>query len=229
MPLPGIAGQVSLLGYVRERAIAVVVVEDVLSPIGDEKVVVAVVIVVADANRIGPAGMHQARIPGHVGKGAVPVVLVQAIAWLFALFEAFQARAVGQEDVQPPVVVVVVEGNAASIRFHDVLNGADASVYRRFLEPGGLRDIDKGDRIAPARRGYRRGQKREGPPQQRSSSEVHAHEFYTSPAGSKRVSLGEPSLPNPYSNGGVLRTKISMGMAVDFPRNALTASPAVIV
>ena len=71
------AGDTRLLRDVRERPVAVVVVEDVLSPVGDEQVVVAVVVVVADAAALPPAGVGEARLLGDVGERAVAVVVEQ--------------------------------------------------------------------------------------------------------------------------------------------------------
>ncbi len=43
------------LGHVRESAVAVIAIEDVLSPVGDEQIVEAVIVVVADADAAGPS------------------------------------------------------------------------------------------------------------------------------------------------------------------------------
>ena len=48
-------GDARFLGHVRERAVAVVAVEDVPSPVGDEEIVEAVVVEVADAAAPGPS------------------------------------------------------------------------------------------------------------------------------------------------------------------------------
>ena len=48
-------------GHVREGSIAIVAVEDVLSPVGDEQVFEAIIVVVADADAAGPAVFEQSR------------------------------------------------------------------------------------------------------------------------------------------------------------------------
>ena len=53
--------QAGFLGDVRKRAVAVVVEQDVLAPAGDEDVVEAVVIVIADGDARGPDAAPQAR------------------------------------------------------------------------------------------------------------------------------------------------------------------------
>ena len=71
--------QARLRGHVGERAIAVVVIQHVLAVVGDEEIVEAVVVVVADGHRRRPARSRQARLRRHIGKGAVAVVLVETI------------------------------------------------------------------------------------------------------------------------------------------------------
>ena len=121
--------QARLLGDVGERAVAVVAVEDVLAPVGDEEIVEAVVVVVADGDRRRPAGARQAGLRGHVGERAVAIVLVQAVGR--AGGRAFEARAAEDEDIQPAVVVVVEEGDAAADGFEDVGLGVGAAVDDR--------------------------------------------------------------------------------------------------
>ena len=67
---------------VRERAVAVVAVEHVVAPVGDEQIVEAVVVVVADATGLPPAGMGQPGLRGDVGERAVAVVVEQVAGGL---------------------------------------------------------------------------------------------------------------------------------------------------
>ena len=60
---------------VGEGAVAVVTVEDVLAVVGDEEVVPAVVVVVADAAALSPAAAGEAGFGSDVGEGSVAVVL----------------------------------------------------------------------------------------------------------------------------------------------------------
>ena len=116
-------------GDVGEGAVAVVVVEDVLAVVGDEEIVEAVVVVVADAAGLAPAGfVLEAGAVGDVGEGAVAIVFEEMAAGLLAGGEAFETPAVDEEEVQPAVVVVVVEGDAAAGGFEEVLVGELAAV-----------------------------------------------------------------------------------------------------
>src|SRR4051794_9128303 len=62
-------------GDIREGAVSVVAVQDVAAEVGDEEVVVAVVVEVADAAGLAPAGMGQPGFSRDVGEGAVAVVM----------------------------------------------------------------------------------------------------------------------------------------------------------
>ena len=124
-------------GDVGEGAVAVVAVEGVLAVVGDEEVVPAVVVVVADADALPPAGAGEAGFDGDVGEGAVAVVFEEMAgrrSWPFG--EAFEAGAVDEEDVEPVVVVVVVEGDSAAGGFEEVFVLVLASVDGAGVEAG---------------------------------------------------------------------------------------------
>src|SRR5438105_7105149 len=70
--------------HVSEGAIAVVVVEGVLAVVGEEKIFETIVVVVAYANSLPPAGARQAGFAGDVGKGAVAIVFEQIADRFFA-------------------------------------------------------------------------------------------------------------------------------------------------
>src|SRR5580704_800461 len=106
------------LGDVGEGAIAVVVVENVLAVVGDEEIVVAVVVVVTDAAGLSPTGADvEAGTFGYIGEGAVAIIFEETAMRFLAFRETFQAPAVDEEEVEPAVVVVVVEGEAAASGF----------------------------------------------------------------------------------------------------------------
>src|SRR6476660_6442959 len=73
LPEPG------LPGHVGECSISVVAIEPVLSEVGAENVVEAVVVIVGDAHPAGPACRFQACLLGYVGERAVAVVLIEPI------------------------------------------------------------------------------------------------------------------------------------------------------
>src|SRR5580658_8668387 len=62
-------------GDVGEGAVAVVVIENVLAVVGDEEVVIAIVVVVADAAGLSPAGADvEAGTLGDIGESAVAII-----------------------------------------------------------------------------------------------------------------------------------------------------------
>ena len=107
-----------LFCHVGEGAVAVVTVEAILAVAGDEEVVEAIVVVIADADTHGPARLAEAGFLGDVGEGAVAVVLVESIAGPGR--NAVQAATGEQENIHPSIVVVVDEGAAGAHDFEDV-------------------------------------------------------------------------------------------------------------
>ena len=87
--LPGMR-QAGRLRYIRERAVAVVAVQDVLRPAGDKKILETVVVVVADGHAACPALAHQARFRGHIRESSVAVVFVKPVGCPF--HRSFAAR-----------------------------------------------------------------------------------------------------------------------------------------
>src|SRR6516164_7532915 len=86
-----------------------------------EQIIPTVVVVVANANPGLPTRPCQAGFLRHIGEGPVAIVLKKLGSWRFPLRPSLpQPRTVGQVDVQPTVVVVVKEGDAASFGFNDV-------------------------------------------------------------------------------------------------------------
>ena len=113
-----------LLGDFGEDAV-LVVVEAVLAVVGDVKIFPSVVVVVANANALSPAGRGQAGFGGHVGEGSVMIVAVQMIAGALPGRKPFELRAIHQKDVGPAVVVVVENRDAGSGGFDDVFLGVE--------------------------------------------------------------------------------------------------------
>ena len=90
--------------------------EQAIAPVvRHEQIVVAVVVVVADAGALAPSPLiAQACRAGDVLESAVAAVPVQVRPRLLALRKALERRAVDQEDVEPAVGVVVDQRDAGS-------------------------------------------------------------------------------------------------------------------
>src|SRR5208282_2656945 len=101
----------------------------ILTEVSDEKILEAVVVIVADANTNGPAGIEQSGFLGDVGERTIAIVLVKTIAGSGG--DAFQAAATEDEDVHPAIVVVIEEGATAAHDFRNVgCTGAFAVEHR---------------------------------------------------------------------------------------------------
>ena len=78
-PADAVFPQARFLGHIRKRAVAVVVPQNVVTPIAAEQIVPAVIVVVAHADAGAPAGAAQAGLFRHVGERSVAIVLEQVL------------------------------------------------------------------------------------------------------------------------------------------------------
>src|SRR5581483_3226945 len=156
-----IGGDAGLLRHVGESAVAVVVPQHAVTPVSDEQVVPAVVVEVAGADALPPTGVRHARLHRDIGKGPVAVVLIEAADGRPARRPLrLEARPVDEEDVEPPVVVVINKGTAAagSLEQESVpalaaedRPGAQARLTRDVDEPGGEWEV--GDELVESKDG----------------------------------------------------------------------------
>ena len=131
---------------IQERSIAVVTIKGILPIVGDEQIVITVVVVVADATRLSPTGADfETRTLRHIGERSVAVVLEQMTMRFFALGEAFEAPSIYEEHVEPAVVIVVVEAESAARRFQQILVLPDTAVDSFDVEPRTFDDIHEAD------------------------------------------------------------------------------------
>src|ERR1039458_6509830 len=124
--------QTRFLGDIGEGAIPIIAVENVLTPVSDEDVVETIVIVIRDGDTVRPTHARETGLRGDIGEGAIPVVLVEPVSG--PRRRPFQTRAAEHQDVQPAVVIVIEEGDAAAHRFDDVQVAVDAAVNHRFAQ-----------------------------------------------------------------------------------------------
>jgi hypothetical protein len=132
------------------------VVEAVLAVVGDVEVFPSVVVIVADADALAPAGRGQTRLGGDVGEGAVVIVVIQAVGRALPGGKSFELRAIHQKDVRPAVVVIVENCDAGSGGFDDVFFAVDAAESVLRGEAGFLGQVDEGRNRGGRRRGWLR-------------------------------------------------------------------------
>ena len=126
---PGFSGarDTCLFAYVGECSVAVVVIEDVLSVVGDVEIFPPVVVVIADADALAPAGVGEAGFLRDVGESAVVIVVVKMARGRFCGRGRVEACPVDNENVRPAVVVVIEDGDARSGGFDDVFLAVHAA------------------------------------------------------------------------------------------------------
>ena len=103
-----------------ERAVAVVVKQEIGAIRGDVEIRVAIVVVVRDADAEGPASLAEAGLRRAVAEDAADV-LVERDHRIAAVFIVLEGGSVGDKHVHVSVVVVVEECGAVAIGFDDVV------------------------------------------------------------------------------------------------------------
>ena len=121
------AGDAGFVAHVRECSVAVVVIKDVLSVVGDIEIFPTVVVVIADANALAPAGVGKSGLLRDIGESAVVIVVIEMARGRFSRSGRVKAGAVDDENVGPAVVVVVEDGDTRSGGFDDVFLGVHAA------------------------------------------------------------------------------------------------------
>src|SRR5580704_2414120 len=140
---PGLAGATDacLFAYVRESAVAVVVIEDVFSVVRDVEIFIAVIVVIADANALAPSGVSQACFLSDVSESSVMIIMIEMACVSFSGRRRVKAGAIDDENVGPAVVVVVENGDPGSRGFNDVFFCVHAAENHRIGETCFFGDI----------------------------------------------------------------------------------------
>lgn len=109
---------------------------------GDVHVFPAVIVKVTDGHAITPSAEIQARFCRDVGESAIVIVMVEA-RWM-ALARAIigNARTVDEQNIHPPVIVVIECGGASTHGFDNVEFFLAATGEMK-VNSGGLRDVDE--------------------------------------------------------------------------------------
>src|SRR6266496_2113229 len=93
--------------YVGQRTVSIVTIQHVLAEIRDKQVHKSVVVVVADAYTLPPAGAHEISLCSHIRECAVTIVFVEVICRLLTLWETAESPAIDNEYVEPSVIVII--------------------------------------------------------------------------------------------------------------------------
>jgi hypothetical protein len=121
-----------------------------LAPIGDEEIGEAVVIIIAGADALSPAGVGQPELARYLAETAAALVVIHA---------AGTARSRDDKDIEQPVVIVVDESDAAAVV--STMNCLEAAPPFGIAksEPGRGRYIAevRGSVVSPAQRETEKG------------------------------------------------------------------------
>ncbi len=123
--------------HVLEGAVALVAKEEVGAPVRDVEVERAVAVVVARADAVAPCGRVEPRLLRDVLELQPAEVPVEDVAVRHALAALRELRGRHEVDVEPPVAVVVEEGDTTASRLEDVILRRSSAVGLR-REPARL-------------------------------------------------------------------------------------------
>ena len=139
--------QTGFLRDVGERTIAVVVIQNRLSPVGHGQIKISVVVVIAHARALSPTRVREAGFGGDVCERAVVIIVVEMRGRRLIWREPGDGRAVGQKNVRPAVVVVIENHGAVAGRLDDefLVRVSAVDVERRHARA--RRDVLEIDRI----------------------------------------------------------------------------------
>ena len=117
--------------------------QHVLSVIGDKQIIPLVVVIIADAASLAPATAYQTRFDSDIGEGSITIVLVEVAGGFLPLGEPSQARTVHDEDIEPAIIVIIVESNSTTGCFQQVLVLMFSAENGLGIQSGFSRDVDE--------------------------------------------------------------------------------------
>src|SRR5882762_2239589 len=109
---PSSQGDSSLFCHVRESSIMIIVIQAVLTVIRHVDIRPTVIVIIADSDSESPALVGYARLIRHIGECAVMIVMEEhgSRRRLFS-FQCPDGGTAQEIDVQPPVIIVIQQGN----------------------------------------------------------------------------------------------------------------------
>src|SRR4051812_27743027 len=106
------------MGDIGECAVSIVMEENILPPETAEEIVPSVVIVVSNTDTCLPTSPREPRFLSNIGKGTIAIVLIKACCrGLPNRPVGIEAGTIREIDVQPAIMIVVKESNAAAFCF----------------------------------------------------------------------------------------------------------------
>src|SRR5262249_1193474 len=110
-----------LFGHIIKAAVPLVSIQHVLSVIGYEEVVFAVVIKITDTSPVAPSASCDTGLDGNIRESAIPVILIEMIGRLLAWRKALKRGSVHHEQVKEAIVVEIEQRNTTPHTFENIL------------------------------------------------------------------------------------------------------------
>src|SRR5882762_3181027 len=114
-----------------------------MAVVSNVKIVPAIVVVIAHAHALAPARSNEPGVLGHVGKGAVVIVVVEMIRGRVLSRWTLQSGPIDEENIRPAVIVVIEDCHASACCLDDVLLGFPPAEYVQREQSGFLGLIGK--------------------------------------------------------------------------------------
>src|SRR5277367_3099384 len=134
------------LGDVGKGTVTVVLIKRVLAVVGHKEIIVAIVVVVAHTTGLAPASfVFQTGTRRHISKCAIAIVLEKMTTGFLPGRKAFESPAIDEEEIEPAIRVVVVEGEPAARGFQQIFVGFLAAVDGLDGKAGLLHDVSEAD------------------------------------------------------------------------------------
>ena len=117
--------------------------QDVMSPEAAEQVVPSIIVVIADTNACLPTRTSESRLFCNIGKCAVAFVLVK-VRDRFLSSGPMRAEPISirKVDVEPAVIIVIKEGQTASLGLNDDSLVIDAAPHVGDIQPSFFSHIE---------------------------------------------------------------------------------------
>src|SRR5262245_17736143 len=101
--------QPGALRDIDKTALSGIPVKVILSEIGHEQIIEAVIIIIGYTRALAPARPDQVRLFCHISEFSYFIIAIEVISGFLPLRETFESGAVDQENIEPAIVVVVEE------------------------------------------------------------------------------------------------------------------------
>src|SRR5258708_5412477 len=128
-----------------ELTVAKVAVQTVVAVVSDQDIGLAIVVIVADADALGPTLDGKAGLSRNICKFPVAVVVVELHGARGARSWAFERSAVGDQNIVGAIAIVVKDGGAVAGRLQDVRFLVAAPECVGHGEAAGFGDVNQAD------------------------------------------------------------------------------------